>query len=193
MSVVVTLVVVLLAIFWAIGIYNRLIGLRKQVLSGWRQIDVQLKRRHDLVRDVVETVGAAVDGEREALDAVSAANVRASAASGPADAAQKEGELTEALTRLFALANSHPQLAVNADVRALWQELSATEDKIAFARQSYNDVATKYNAAIQVVPNNVIAGFGGFKQAALFVSPQSTVVVSPQSTVHSPQSRNSAD
>jgi LemA protein len=168
MAVLVTLAVAALIVFWAIGLYNRLIGLRNQVLNGWRQIDVQLKRRHDLIPNLVNTVRGAMEFERETLEAVIAARARAAAATGPADAAVKEGELTQALGRLFALAENYPQLTANANVRALQEELSATENKIGFARQFYNDIATKYNTAIQVVPNNFIAGFGNFKPAELF-------------------------
>jgi LemA protein len=168
MAVLVTLAVAALIVFWAIGLYNRLIGLRNQVLNGWRQIDVQLKRRHDLIPNLVNTVRGAMEFERETLEAVVAARTRAVSATGPADAARKEGELTQALGRFFALAENYPQLTANANVRALQEELSATENKIGFARQFYNDIATKYNTAIQVVPNNFIAGFGHFKPAELF-------------------------
>jgi LemA protein len=168
MAVLVTLAVAALIVFWGIGLYNRLIGLRNQVLNGWRQIDVQLKRRHDLIPNLVNTVRGAMEFERETLEAVVAARTRAVSATGPADAARKEGELTQALGRLFALAENYPQLTANANVRALQEELSATENKIGFARQFYNDIATKYNTAIQVVPNNFIAGFGNFKPAELF-------------------------
>jgi LemA protein len=168
MAVIVTLAVVLLVVFWAIGTYNRLIALRNQVLNGWRQIDVQLKRRHDLIPNLVNTVRGAMEFERETLEAVISARNRAVSASGPADAAQKEGELTQALGRLFALAENYPQLTANQNVRALQEELTATENKIGFARQFYNDIATKYNTAIQVVPNTFVAGFGSFKPAELF-------------------------
>jgi LemA protein len=168
MAVLVTLAVAALIVFWAIGLYNRLIGLRNQVLNGWRQIDVQLKRRHDLIPNLVNTVRGAMEFERETLEAVVTARTRAVSATGPADAARKEGELTQALGRFFALAENYPQLTANANVRALQEELSATENKIGFARQFYNDIATKYNTAIQVVPNNFIAGFGNFKPAELF-------------------------
>src|SRR5919108_449708 len=153
---------------WIVGLYNRLVGLRNQVLNGWRQIDVQLKRRHDLIPNLVNTVRGAMEFERDTLEAVIAARTRAVSARGPADAAQKEGELTQALGRLFALAENYPQLTANANVRALQEELSATENKIGFARQFYNDIATKYNTAIQVVPTNVIAGFGNFRPSELF-------------------------
>jgi LemA protein len=168
MAVLITLAVVLLIVFWAVGIYNRLIGLRNQVLNGWKQIDVQLKRRHDLIPNLVSTVRGAMEFERDTLEAVIQARNRAASATGPADAAQKEGELTQVLGRLFALAENYPQLTANQNVRALQEELTATENKIGFARQFYNDIATKYNTAIQVVPNNIIAGFGTFSVAELF-------------------------
>ena len=168
MTVIITLAVVLLLAFWIVGIYNRLIGLRNQVLNGWRQIDVQLKRRHDLIPNLVNTVRGAMEFERDTLEAVIAARNRAVTATGPADAAAKEGELTQALGRLFALTESYPQLTANQNVRALQEELTATENKIGFARQFYNDIATKYNTAIQVVPNNFVAAFGNFKPSELF-------------------------
>ncbi len=168
MSVILTLAVVLLIVFWVLSLYNRLIRLRNQVVNGWRQIDVQLKRRHDLIPNLVNTVKGAMEFERDTLEAVVGARNRAVAATGPADAAQKEGQLTQALGRLFALAENYPQLTANQNVRALQEELTATENKIGFARQFYNDIATKYNTAIQVVPNNIIAGFGDFKPSELF-------------------------
>jgi LemA protein len=168
MGVIITLVVVLLIGFFAVGIYNRLISLRNQVLNGWKQIDVQLKRRHDLIPNLVNTVRGAMEFERDTLEAVVLARNRAAAATGPADAAQKEGELTQVLGRLFALAENYPQLTANQNVRALQEELTTTENKIGFARQFYNDIATKYNTAIQVVPNNIVAGLGNFKPAELF-------------------------
>jgi LemA protein len=168
MAVIVTLVIVLLVVVGAIAIYNRLVGLRNQVLNGWKQIDVQLKRRHDLIPNLVSTVRGAMEFERETLEAVIDARNRAATATGPADAAQKEGVLNQALGRLFALAENYPQLTANQNVRALQEELTATENKIGFARQFYNDIATKYNTSIEVVPNNIVAGFGSFKSAELF-------------------------
>jgi LemA protein len=106
--------------------------------------------------------------ERDTLEEVISARNRAASASGPADAARKEGELSAALGRFFALAESYPQLTANQNVRALQEELTATENKIGFARQFYNDIATKYNTATQVIPTNLIAGLAGFKGAELF-------------------------
>jgi len=168
MMVLVTLIAVIVLAVWAIGTYNRLIGLRNQVQNGWRQIDVQLKRRHDLIPNLVNTVRGAMEFERETLEAVIAARNRATTATGPADAAAKEGELSQVLGRLFALVENYPQLTANQNVRALQEELTATENKVGFARQFYNDIATKYNTATQVVPSNIIAGFGKFMPAELF-------------------------
>jgi LemA protein len=164
--VVVGLVVV--AALWAVGIYNRLIGLRNQKENGWKQIDVQLKRRHDLIPNLVNTVKGAMDFERGTLTAVMDARARAMAAAGPADASRKEGELTQALGRLFAVAENYPQLKANENVKMLQEELSSTENKIGFARQFYNDIATKYNISRETFPANLIAGSFGFQAAELF-------------------------
>ena len=168
MGVIIVLAVLAALVLYAVGIYNRLIGLRNQVTNGWKQIDVQLKRRHDLIPNLVNTVKGAMEFERGTLEAVIQARNTAAAASGPADAAVKEGLLTQALGRFFALAEAYPQLTANQNVRALQEELAATENKIGFARQFYNDIATKYNTAIQVIPNNLVAAPAGFEAAELF-------------------------
>jgi LemA protein len=165
---VVLLVGLALAALWAIASYNRLIGLRNQVLNGWRQIDVQLKRRHDLIPNLVNTVRGAMDFERDTLTAVMDARAKALTVSGPADAAQKEGQLTQALGRLLAVAENYPALKSNENVKMLQEELSATENKVGFARQFYNDIATRYNTAQQVFPASLVAGTLGFKAAELF-------------------------
>jgi LemA protein len=162
------LVIVVVLVFWAIASYNRLVGLRNQVLNGWRQIDVQLKRRHDLIPNLVNAVRGSMDFERDTLTAVMEARAKALTATGPADAAQKEGQLTQALGKLFALAENYPTLKSNENVRALMEELSATENKVGFSRQFYNDIATKFNTAQQVFPTNIFAGMFGFKPAELF-------------------------
>ena len=153
---------------WAIGVYNRLVNLRNQKENGWRQIDVQLKRRHDLIPNLVNTVRGAMEFERDTLTAVMDARARAMTATGPADAGRKEGELTQALGRLFALAENYPQLTANENVRMLQEELASTENKVGFARQFYNDIATKYNIAREVFPANMVAGPFGFGPAELF-------------------------
>ena len=153
---------------WIVGSYNRLVGMRNQVLNGWRQIDVQLKRRHDLIPNLVNSVRGSMDFERDTLTAVMEARAKALTATGPADAAQKEGQLTQALGRLIAVAENYPTLKANDNVRSLMEELTGTENKVGFARQFYNDIATKFNTAQQVFPTNIFAASFGFKAAELF-------------------------
>ena len=153
---------------WAVALYNRLIGLRNQVLNGWRQIDIQLKRRHDLIPNLVNTVRGAMEFERDTLTQVMEARARAVAAIGPADAARKEGELSQALGRLFAVAENYPTLRANDNVKMLQEELTSTENKVGFARQFYNDIATRFNTSQQTFPSNLFAASLGFTPAELF-------------------------
>ena len=164
----VLIVVVALLAVWIVASYNRLVGLRNQALNGWRQIDVQLKRRHDLIPNLVNAVRGTMDFERDTLTAVMEARSKALTATGPADAAQKEGQLTQALGRLLAVAENYPTLKSNDNVKMLQEELSATENKVGFARQFYNDIATNFNTAQQVFPANLFAVTFGFKPAELF-------------------------
>lgn len=151
-----------------VGMYNRLIALRNEVVNGWRQIDVQLKRRHDLIPNLVNTVRGAMEFERDTLTQVMEARARAVSASGPADAARKEGELSQALGRLFAVAENYPTLKANENVKMLQEELTSTENKVGFARQFYNDISTKFNTAQQTFPSNLLASMFGFTPAELF-------------------------
>jgi len=162
------LVIVLALVAWAVASYNRLVSLRNQVQNGWRQIDVQLKRRHDLIPNLVNAVRGSMDFERDTLTAVMEARARAVGATGPADAAQKEGQLTQAVGRLLAVAENYPTLKSNDNVRALQEELAATENKVSFARQFYNDITTQFNTAQQVFPTALFANMFGFKPAELF-------------------------
>jgi LemA protein len=155
-------------IVWLIAAYNRLVALRNQVANGWRQIDVQLKRRHDLIPNLVNAVRGSMDFERDTLTAVMEARAKALTATGPADAAQKEAQLSQALGRLIAVAENYPTLKSNENVKMLMEELSATENKVGFSRQFYNDIATNFNTAQQVFPTNILAGNFGFKPAELF-------------------------
>ena len=161
------LVVVVIAIgFYFVGIYNGLVRRRNEKDNAWSQIDVQLKRRHDLIPNIVETVKGYAKHERETLDAVIQARNQAVSAQGPAAAGQAEGVLGAALGRLFALAEAYPDLKANQNYLALQEELSSTENRIGFARQAYNDGATRYNNAREVFPANLISG--GFQKAELF-------------------------
>jgi len=160
--------VLLLLLFWGIAQYNKLVTLRNQVQNGWKQIDVQLKRRHDLIPNLVNTVKGYMQYEQDTLEKVIQARNAATTASGVADSAAKENALTGALGRLFALAESYPELKASENVKQLQEELSSTENKIGFARQFFNDIATKFNIAQQVFPANIIAGMFGFKPSELF-------------------------
>jgi LemA protein len=164
----VLLVLVILVVVWAIASYNGLVSLRNQVLNGWKQIDVQLKRRHDLIPNLVNTVRGAMDFERDTLTSVMEARAKALTATGPADAAQKEGQLSAALGRLLAVAENYPTLKSNENVKMLQEELAGTENKVGFARQFYNDIATRFNTSQQTFPTNLFAGAFGFKPAELF-------------------------
>lgn len=165
---IIILVVLVLLVIWVIAKYNSLITLRNQVNNGWKQIDVQLKRRHDLIPNLVETVKGYMQFEQDTLRQVVEARNAAVSAKGVADSAVKEGELTAALSRLFALVENYPNLKSNENVKQLQEELTSTENKVSFARQFYNDIATQFNIAQQVFPGNIIAGMFSFKTAELF-------------------------
>jgi len=158
MSTVILLVVLALLALWVMGAYNGLVSLKNQVLNAWKQIDVQLKRRHDLIPNLVNTVRGAMDFERTTLEAVIAARNKAVNATGVAATARAEGELTQALGRLFALTEAYPQLKATGNVAQLQEELTSTENKIGFARQLYNDTATQYNTAQATFPTMLVAG-----------------------------------
>jgi LemA protein len=162
------LAAVLLLVVWVIAKYNSLITLRNQVTNGWKQIDVQLKRRHDLIPNLVNTVRGQMQFEQETLEKVVQARNAAISAKGIADSAAKEDVLSSALTKLFALVENYPTLKSNENVKQLQEELTSTENKISFARQFYNDIATKFNIAQQVFPSNIIASMFNFKSAELF-------------------------
>ncbi|MBK6422539.1 MAG: LemA family protein [Gemmatimonadetes bacterium] len=157
MSIILLVVVAAIAL-WVITAYNRLIALKNQVANGWKQIDVQLKRRHDLIPNLVNAVKGAMDFEKGTLEAVIAARNKAVAATGVPQVARAEGELTQALGRLFALSENYPQLKATANIQQLQEELTSTENKVSFARQAYNDVATAFNTAQQQFPTNLVAG-----------------------------------
>ena len=155
-----------LAVVFFIGIYNGLIRARNESRNGWSQIDVQLKRRHDLIPNLVETAKGYMTHERETLEAVIQARNGAVGAKGPAEAGKAEGMLGAALSGFFALSESYPDLKANQNFLALQEELSSTENRIGFARQAYNDAATRYNNKREVFPANLMSG--GFEKAELF-------------------------
>jgi LemA protein len=163
------LLVALLAI-WALVSYNRLVRQRNQVKASWAQIDVQLKRRYDLIPNLVETVKGYAGHERATLEAVVAARNGAIQAAGAdvVDRAQAENMLTQTLGRLFALSEAYPDLKANQNFAALQRELQQTEDKIAYARQFYNSAVQTLTNTIQSVPSNLIAGMTGFQAPEYF-------------------------
>jgi LemA protein len=168
MSTVVLLVVLAAIVLWVIGAYNGLVSLKNQVVNAWKQIDVQLKRRHDLIPNLVNTVRGVMEFERSTLDAVISARNRALGASGVRQTAQAEGELSQALGRLFALTEAYPDLKASGNVSQLQEELTSTENKIGFARQLYNDVATQYNTKQMQFPTNLVAGLAKALPAELW-------------------------
>jgi LemA protein len=160
--------IIVLAVVYLIFLYNRLVALRQTVNQSWSDISVQLKQRHDLVPNLVETVKGYATHERATLEAVVNARNAAVAAQGPAAQAQAENMLTGALRQLFALAEAYPDLKANTSFLALQEELSAVEGKIAYARQAYNDQVFRYNTRIQSVPSNLIAGAFSFHEREFF-------------------------
>jgi LemA protein len=166
--VIIGIIVILFCIF--IGFYNDLVRLRNQVKNAWAQIDVQLKRRHDLIPNLVETVKGYVKHERETLESVTEARNLAQQAvsAGPGERSKLEGELSFALSRLIAVAESYPDLKANQNFLALQEELTSTENKTSFARQFYNDSVLNYNNKTQMFPSNIIAGMTGFKSGEFF-------------------------
>jgi LemA protein len=175
----VLLALIVVFIVWAVGIYNRLVALRNRYKNAFSQIDVQLKRRHDLIPNLVETAKGYMKHERETLEAVIAARNQAVSATARAAAnpgepavmgqlAGAEGALTGTLGRLFALAEAYPDLKANQNMLQIQEELTSTENKVAFARQAYNDSVMTYNTARESFPDSIIANAKGFTEAQLF-------------------------
>ena len=160
--------IVALLVVALVFLYNRLVTLRNRVENAWAQVDVQLRRRYDLIPNLVETVKGYAAHERETFEAVTNARARAQAAQGPADQSAAEGILGQALGRLFAVAEAYPELQADENFRQLQDELAETENKIAVSRQVYNDTVLTYNTAIQTVPGLLIAGPFGFGRKEFF-------------------------
>jgi LemA protein len=167
---IVVLVVVFLLFVFLWRTYNGLVRLRNQVKNAWAQIDVQLKRRHDLIPNLVETVKGYASYERETLEAVTNARNLAQQAvgKGVGSQAKAEGELSGALSKLLAVVENYPDLKANQNYLALQEELTSTENKISFSRQYYNDSVLGYNNKVQMVPSNIVAGMTGFKLGEFF-------------------------
>jgi LemA protein len=169
MSIGLIIILVLIVIVVAvIGMYNSLVRLRNQVDNAWSQIDVQLKRRHDLIPNLIETAKGYMRHERGTLEAVTNARSQAMGAKGVADAAKAEGVLGRALSKFLLTVEAYPDLKANQNFLALQEELSSTENKIAFARQAYNDQTLFFNNKIQMFPSNVVAGMFHFARRDFF-------------------------
>jgi LemA protein len=160
--------VLLLVALYVIGTYNVFVALRNQVNNAWSQIDVQLKRRHDLIPNLVETAKGYVKHERGTLEAVTNARAQAMGAKTVAESAKAEGALGEALSKFMLVVESYPDLKANQNFLAIQEELSSTENKIAFARQAYNDQAMFFNNRIQMFPSNIVASIFSFTKRDFF-------------------------
>ena len=157
---------------WVMGLYNGLVTLRNQVKGAWSQIDVQLKRRHDLIPNLVEVVKDYMSYEQETLEKVIKARNTAVAASGPAQVSAAENQLTGALRQMFAVFENYPDLKANQNVMKLQEELTSTENKIAFARQYFNDSVMTYNTKQELFPANLFAATLGFKKEEYYQVPE---------------------
>ncbi|MFC1676971.1 LemA family protein [Planctomycetota bacterium] len=161
-------VVVVLFIFFVIGIYNALIRLRNQVDNSWSQIDVQLKRRCDLIPNLVETAKGYMEHERGTFEAITQARSQAMGANTVGEAAKAEGAMGEALSKFMLVVENYPDLKANQNFLAIQEELTSTENKISFARQSYNDQVLFFNNKTQMFPSNIIAGMFNFGKRDFF-------------------------
>src|SRR3954471_655081 len=184
MAGIILLVIIVALVFWAVAIYNGLVALRNRFKNAFAQIDVQLKRRYDLIPNLVETAKGYIKHERETLEAVirarnSAQTAATAANANPGDPAamqalgQAEGALTGVLGRMFALAEAYPDLKANQNMLSLQEELSSTENKVAFARQAFNDSVMEYNTRRESFPANIFAGMFNFGPAELLQATES--------------------
>ncbi len=164
----IVLAVLGLLLIWLVLIYNGLVTLRNDVQSAWKQIDVQLKRRHDLIPNLVSIVKGAMEFEQDTLEKVISARARAVSAPTPATKAEAENMLTQALGKLFAVMENYPVLKSNQSVMQLQEELTSTENRISFARQLYNDLVANYRTKLQVFPNNLVSSMMNFRTEEYF-------------------------
>ena len=160
--------ILVVAAFAAVGIYNSLVGLRNQADNAWSQIDVQLKRRHDLIPNLVETAKGYMQHERQTFESITEARSRAMGARSVAEASRAEGALTEALSKFMLVVENYPDLKANQNFLALQETLTSTENKIAFSRQAYNDAVLFYNNKLQMFPSNIVAGMFSFAKRDYF-------------------------
>lgn len=171
--VIVVIVVLLLVIAYFISTYNKLVNLRNSVKDQWSQIDIQLKRRFDLIPNLVETVKGYAKHEQDTLKKVVEARNTYQSATTTEEAINADAELTKSISKLFALAEDYPELKANESFLSLQNDLSETEDKISYARQFYSDMVLKYNNLVQMFPSSIVAGMFGFKEEKFFEAVES--------------------
>ena len=165
---IIPLIIIAIIVVAFIGIYNSLVRLRNQVRNAWSQIDVQLKRRHDLIPNLVETAKGYMQHERQTLENITEARSRAMKAESVGQRSQAEGELSGALSRFLVVVENYPDLKANQNFLSLQEELTSTENRIGYARQSYNDQVLFYNNKIQMFPSNIVAGMFSFTSEEFF-------------------------
>ena len=164
----VVLAIIVAGVLFIVGIYNSLVRLRNQVDNSWSQIDVQLKRRHDLIPNLIETAKGYMHHERETFEAITNARSQAMGAKSVGEASQAEGILGAAMSKFLLTVENYPDLKANQNFLALQEELSSTENKISFSRQAYNDQVLFFNNKIQMFPSNIIAGMFSFSKRDFF-------------------------
>ncbi len=167
-ALIIILAIIVIGILFMVSMYNSLIRLRNQVKNAWSQIDVQLKRRHDLIPNLIETVKGYMTHERETLQNITNARSKAMSADNVQDRAKAEGELSGAMSKFFLVVENYPDLKANQNFLALQEELTSTENKISFSRQNYNDQVLFFNNKMQTFPTNIMAGMFNFKQEPFF-------------------------
>lgn len=165
---IILIAIVVVIVLWVVASYNRLVTLRNRVKNAWHQVDVQLRRRYDLIPNLVETVKGYASHEKEVFEKVTEARARAINAGSVKEQAEAENMLTQTLKTLFAVAENYPELKASENFMMLQEELAGTENKIAYSRQFYNDAVMNYNTAIQKFPTNIVASMFGFKEEDYF-------------------------
>ena len=171
MTFIIVLIIVAVLAFFVVGAYNTLVKSRMQTQEAWSQIDVQLKRRNDLIPNLLETVKGYGKYEQATLEKVTQLRNQVASAASPAEAMQASDALSRQISGIFAVAESYPDLKANTNYLKLQEELTNTENKIAYSRQLYNSSVAQYNIKIQMIPNNIIANFGGFTKEQMLEIP----------------------
>ena len=174
MGLLIVIAAIVVGVIWFIGTYNGIVKLKKMVENAWSQIEVQLRRRHDLIPNLVNAVKGYMKYEKETLERVMNARARAVSGGSMEERMKAEGEISGLLSRLFAVMENYPDLKANENVSRLMEELSNTENRISYSRQFYNDVVMKYNTKLEIFPSNMVARMFNFKPSPFFETPEET-------------------